>query len=175
MKYLSWLKIQKCYPYPLILKAWKKIMDFRKKKKKKREAIGLRAAGLKSEFNYTNHHSPQSNRFVVWHHTYFFSILFVTINFYHIFDPHCPVQVNGENFQDQNFAFLTSELKSALNFSLENIFYILVNFFFVFSHQMSAKPWLDLEPCRKWCNSSSTRIYYYFYVQILINIFSFKI
>ena len=54
----------------------------------------------------------------------------------------------GKIFKTQIFAFLTSELKSTLNFSLENILYlnyILANLFF--PHQMSAKPWSDFEPC----------------------------
>ena len=75
-----------------------------------------------------------------------FSIFFFfTINFYpflHIFDPHCPVQVNGGKFS-------SSKLKSTLNFSLESILYsIFWPIFFFFSHQMSAKPGSDLEPCR---------------------------
>ena len=74
----------------------------------------------------------------------FFFLWSVFTHFYHIFDPHHPVQVNEENFQVQNFVFLTSELKSTLNFSLENILYFGQLIFF--SHQMSAKPRSDLEP-----------------------------
>ena len=122
-------------------------MDFCKKKKQLEKTI--RATGLKSEsiMPITILH----NRLDLWYgilHT-FFNIYFlrsIFTHFYHIFDPLCPVQVNGENFQFQNFVFLTSELKSTLIFSLENIiFYILANFFF--SHQMSTKPGSDLEPC----------------------------
>ena len=54
-------------------------------------------------------------------------LIFFTQIFPHfclIFDTSCPVQVNGENFQAQNFVFLTSELKSTLNFRLENIIFI---------------------------------------------------
>jgi len=40
----------------------------------------------------------------------------------------CPVQVNRKIFQVKNFVFLTTELKSALNFSLENI-----SFFYIFA------------------------------------------
>ena len=131
MKYLNWLKIQKCYPYPLIFESVEKRMDFCKKKKFRENYTSYRP---EKWIDYAHHHSPQSIRFVVWHPTYFFQYLFlrsIFTHFYHIFDPLWFVQVNGENFQFQNFVFLTSELKSTLIFSLENIiFYILANFFF---------------------------------------------
>ena len=148
MKYLNWLKIQKCYPHPLIFESVQKIWILVKKKKLRKTT---RATGLKSESIMPI--IILHNRFDLWHgiiNTFFnnFFLRSIFTHFYYIFDPHCPVQVNRENFQVQNFAFLTSELKSTLNFSLENIiFYILANFFF--SHQMSAKPWSDLEPCHK--------------------------
>ena len=45
----------------------------------------------------------------------FFKIILLTINFGH-FKPNfghiCPVQVNGGNFQVQDYVFLTSEMKS---------------------------------------------------------------
>ena len=100
----------------------KKWIFIKKKKKKKGEKTIIRATGLKSEsimpINILH------IRLDFWYgiiHTYFFQNYFFTINIYHIFDPHCPVQVNGENFQVQNFVLLTSELKSTLNFSLENL------------------------------------------------------
>ena len=81
----------------------------------------------------------------------FFKIILLTINFGH-FKPNfghiCPVQVNGGNFQVQDYVFLTSEMKSTLNFSLESILYSIFWPIFFFSHQMSAKPGSDLEPCR---------------------------
>ena len=94
--------------------------------KKKNLEKTIRATSLKSEsiMPITILH----NRLDLWYgiiHT-FFNIFFlrsIFTHFYHIFDPLCPVQVNGENFQVQIFAFLTSELKSTLNFSLENISY----------------------------------------------------
>ena len=55
----------------------------------------------------------------------FFKIIFLTINFGHFklnFGHICSVQVNGGNFQVQDYVFLTLEMKSALNFSLENMF-----------------------------------------------------
>ena len=72
--------------------------------------------------------SPFShNQLDLWYgiiHTFFNIFLWsIFTHFYRIFDPHFPVQVNGENFQVQNFVFLTSELKSTLNFCLENILY----------------------------------------------------
>ena len=68
------------------------------------------------------------NQFDLWYgiiNTFFnnFFLRSIFTHFYYIFAPRCPVQVNGENFRVQNFAFLTSELKSTLNFSLENILY----------------------------------------------------
>ena len=67
------------------------------------------------------------NRLDLWYDSMqtFFKIIFLTINFGHFklnFGHICPVQVNGENFQVQDYVFLTSEMKSALNFSLENMF-----------------------------------------------------
>ena len=121
-------------------------MDFRKKKKMRKT---IRATGPKSESIMPI--IILHNRLDLWYgiiNTFFNNIFLPSIftYFYYIFDPHCPVQLNRENFQVQNFAFLTSELKSTLNFSLENISYSIFWPTF-FSHQMSAKPWSDLEPC----------------------------
>ena len=75
------------------------------------------------------------NRLDLWYDSIqtFFKIIFLTINFGH-FKPNfrhiCPVQVNGGNFQVQDCVFFTSEMKSTLNFSLENMFYILAIFIF---------------------------------------------
>ena len=110
-------------------------MDFRKKKKKKRKIDKtIRASGLKSEsiLLITILHNQLDLWYGIIH--ILFKIIFLRLiftHFYYIFDPHCPVQVNLEIFQVHNFAFLNSELKSTLNFSLENIiFYILANLFF---------------------------------------------
>ena len=125
----------------------KKIMDFQKKKKRE----NCKSYRPEKWIDYAHHHSPQSIRFVVWYHyTNLFQYFFlrpIFTHFFHSFDPHCPVQVNRKNFQVQNFVFLTSELISTLNFSLENILDMLYFGQLFFSHQMSAKPRSDLEPC----------------------------
>ena len=159
MKYVNWLKIQKCYPYPLIFESVKKIMDFCKKKKK----IEKNYKNYRPEkwIDYAHYHSPQSIRFVVvvWYHKYFFQFFFFFFYDFYIFDPHCPVQVNGENFQVQNFAFLTSELKSTLNFSLENISYSVFWPTFFFHTKCLRNPGQILNPviCMlKWAHPSLT-------------------
>ena len=59
----------------------------------------------------------------------FFLIIFLSINFGH-FKPNfghiCTVQVNGGgDFQVQDYVLLTLEMKSTLNFSLENMFCVI--------------------------------------------------
>ena len=51
----------------------------------------------------------------------------------------CPVQVNGENFQVQNFVFFTSKLKSTSNLRLGNISFSIfwqTFYFHTFGHKM---------------------------------------
>ena len=75
----------------------------------------------------------------------FFKTIFLTINFDH-FKPNfghiCPVQVNGGNFQVQDYVFLTSEMKSTLNFSLENMF-CFIFWPFLFFHPFSSQTQLE--------------------------------
>ena len=115
--------MQQCYPYPLNLKSVKK-----KKANCQKNYFEKtnRATGLKS-LSFLPITIPH-NRLDLWYDSMqtFFKIIFLTINFGH-FKPNfghiCPVQINGRNFQVQDYVFLTSEMKSALNFSLENMFY----------------------------------------------------
>ena len=137
----------------------------------------IRATGLKSESIMPI--IILHNRLDLWLwygiiNTFFNFFFFFTINFYPFlhFWPSLPCTSQWGNFQVQNFAFLTSELKSTLNFSLENILYSIFwpTFFktFFFSHQMSAKPWSDLEPCHmyvKMGTSIFTNNIYHVYVQ----------
>ena len=83
-----------------------------------------RATGLKS-WSFMPITIPH-NRLDLWYDSIQTTkYLFLIINF-GLFKPNfghiCPVQVNGENFQVQDYVFLTSEMKSTLNFSLENMF-----------------------------------------------------
>ena len=87
------------------------------------------------------------NRLDWWYNSTqtFFKIIFLTINFGH-FKPNfghiCPVQVNGGNFQVQDYVFLTSEMKSTLNFSLENMF-CFIFWPFLFFHPFGSQTRLE--------------------------------
>ena len=87
------------------------------------------------------------NRLDLWYDSIqtFFKIIFLTINFGH-FKPNfrhiCPVQVNGGNFQVQDNVFLTSEMKSTLNFSLENMF-CFIFWPFLFFHPFGSQTRLE--------------------------------
>ena len=87
------------------------------------------------------------NRLDLWYDSIqtFFKIIFLTINFGH-FKPNfghiCPVQVNGGNFQVQDYVFLTSEMKSTLNFSLENMF-CFIFWPFLFFHPFGSQTRLE--------------------------------
>ena len=91
------------------------------------------------------------NRLDLWYDSIqtFFKIIFLTINFGH-FKPNfghiCPVQVNGGNFQVQDYVS-----KISLNFSLENMFCFIFwpfLFFHPFGSQTRLESWtLSYKTC----------------------------
>ena len=148
-------------------------MDFCKKKKKLRKTI--RATGLKSESIMPI--IILHNRLDLWLwygiiNTFF--NFFFTINFYPFlhFWPSLPCTSQWGKFLSSKFCISDFRIEIYTKFQSGKhiIFYILANFFFnfFFSHQMSAKPWSDLEPCHMYVKMG-TSIFnnniYHVYVQ----------
>ena len=139
MKYLNWLKIQKCYPYPLIFESVKKIMGFCKKKIKNEK--NYKSYRPEKWIDYAHYHSPQSIRFVVviWYHKYFFQFFFFfffTINFYPFlhFWPSLPCTSQWGKFSSSKFCIsdFIIEIYTKFQSGKHIIFYILANFFLNF-------------------------------------------
>lgn len=83
------------------------------------------------------------NRLDLWYDSIktFFKIIFFTTKFWSFFancGHICRVQVNGKKFQVQTCVFSTSEMKSTLNLSLENIFCFMF-WSFLFPHPFGRK------------------------------------
>lgn len=113
--------MQKLYPYPEV---WKKSTNLIKK------LFCENCWTYSSEklIDFAPHHTWQLIRFPVWSHSYFFQNNFFINPFLGIFvrfRPNMPYISLWGKCQVQDFAFLTSEMKSTLNFSLENMFYII--------------------------------------------------
>ena len=128
MKYLNWLKIQKCYPYPLIFESVKKIMDFCKKKKLRKT---IRPTGLKSESIMPIIILHNWFVVVVWYHKYFFQFFF-TINFYPFlhFWPSLPCTSQWGKFLSSKFCISDFRIEIYTKFqSGKHIFFLLYSIF----------------------------------------------
>ena len=89
----------------------------------------------------------------------------------------------GEKIQVQNFVFLTSELKSTHNFSLENMFCSIFETLHISTH-LAVKSGSDLKPCHTYLVQISLQnsggkvvffFFFFFYVKAYLGINSMKL